>query len=243
MNESEINKLINSMTKKFKNGGFIDCLRNGGSVSKCKCGCDKIAKAGNGLSEIPNIFETNTPQGGKYRLSGYTLNPNTRTTKEEIFSPSGKLVSERVISRGDTLGTDNSSRFNVFMDRLKRDSIAKENPKLLNLLEGTEKFDNGGKTSPVGATNIRPRTDKRGTAYSLGNKQVLISDAVGPQPLPGSNYEIEGSSPEMETQRVPFYDKDGNVGYKVKVFNNSGDQFFPVAKYRSDYKPWHKLLG
>ena len=45
MNESEINKLINSMTKKFKNGGFIDCLRNGGSVEKCKCGCDKIAKA------------------------------------------------------------------------------------------------------------------------------------------------------------------------------------------------------
>ena len=153
MNESEINKLINSMTKKFKNGGFIDCLRNGGSVSKCKCGCDKIAKAGNGLSGIPNVFETNTPQGGKYRLSGYTLNPNTRTTKEEIFSPSGKLVSERVISRGDTLGTDNGSRFNVFMDRLKRDSIDKENPKLLNFLEGTEKFDNGGKTSPVGATN------------------------------------------------------------------------------------------
>ena len=45
MNESEINKLINSMTKKFQNGGFIDCLRNGGSVEKCKCGCDKIAKA------------------------------------------------------------------------------------------------------------------------------------------------------------------------------------------------------
>ena len=38
MNESEINKLINSMTKKFKNGGFIDCLRNGGSIHQCKCG-------------------------------------------------------------------------------------------------------------------------------------------------------------------------------------------------------------
>lgn len=30
---------------KFENGGFIDCLRDGGSVEKCKCGCDKIAKA------------------------------------------------------------------------------------------------------------------------------------------------------------------------------------------------------
>lgn len=48
MNESEINKLINSMTKKFENGGFIDCLRNGDSVEKCKCGCDKIAKAEGG---------------------------------------------------------------------------------------------------------------------------------------------------------------------------------------------------
>lgn len=38
MNESEINKLIKDMVKKFSNGGFIDCLRNGGTVSKCKCG-------------------------------------------------------------------------------------------------------------------------------------------------------------------------------------------------------------
>ena len=52
MNESEINKLINSMTKKFKNGGFIDCLRNGGSVEKCKCGCNKIAKAQGGIPEL-----------------------------------------------------------------------------------------------------------------------------------------------------------------------------------------------
>ena len=40
MNESEINKLINSMTKKFKNGGFVDCLRAGGKTyAECKkCG-------------------------------------------------------------------------------------------------------------------------------------------------------------------------------------------------------------
>lgn len=48
MNESEINKLINSMTKKFKNGGFIDCLRAGGTVSKCKCG-EKVAKGATGM--------------------------------------------------------------------------------------------------------------------------------------------------------------------------------------------------
>jgi hypothetical protein len=40
MNESEINKLINSMTKKFQNGGMIDCLRAGGKTyAECKkCG-------------------------------------------------------------------------------------------------------------------------------------------------------------------------------------------------------------
>lgn len=47
MNESEINKLINSMTKKFKNGGMIDCLRKGGSIKDCGCG-SKINKAADG---------------------------------------------------------------------------------------------------------------------------------------------------------------------------------------------------
>ena len=41
----------NSRNQKFENGGFIDCLRAGGTVSKCKCGCDKIAKAAKGTNE------------------------------------------------------------------------------------------------------------------------------------------------------------------------------------------------
>ena len=40
---------------KFKNGGFIDCLRGGGSVKKCKCGCDKIAKAQDGKKVLPQF--------------------------------------------------------------------------------------------------------------------------------------------------------------------------------------------
>ena len=48
MNESEINKLINSMTNKFKNGGFINCLRAGGTIPECKCG-KKIAKGATGM--------------------------------------------------------------------------------------------------------------------------------------------------------------------------------------------------
>lgn len=51
MNESEINKLIKDMAKKFKNGGFIDCLRGGGSVKDCGCG-SKIEKAGLGKGDL-----------------------------------------------------------------------------------------------------------------------------------------------------------------------------------------------
>lgn len=51
MNESEINKLINSMTNKFKNGGMIDCLRKGGKTySECKkCGGRMPLKAQDGI--------------------------------------------------------------------------------------------------------------------------------------------------------------------------------------------------
>lgn len=48
MNESEINKLINSMTKKFAKGGMIDCLRNGGKPKDCGCGA-KVRMGQDGL--------------------------------------------------------------------------------------------------------------------------------------------------------------------------------------------------
>ena len=64
MNESEINKLINSMTNKFKNGGFIDCLRNGGSVSKCKCGCNKIVKDQHPAETLGKKFAPEVKPGG-----------------------------------------------------------------------------------------------------------------------------------------------------------------------------------
>ena len=62
MNESEINKLINSMTKKFKNGGFIDCLRAGGKTyAECKkCGGKTPLKAQTGA-----IIEDEGPVAGR----------------------------------------------------------------------------------------------------------------------------------------------------------------------------------
>lgn len=49
MNEQEINKIVDKMTKKFKNGGFIDCLRNGGSVKDCGCGAKMVRKGAGGM--------------------------------------------------------------------------------------------------------------------------------------------------------------------------------------------------
>lgn len=60
MNESEINKLIEDMVKKFNNGGMIDCLRKGGSVKDCGCG-SKIEKAQDGKSELGKV------KGGNWR--------------------------------------------------------------------------------------------------------------------------------------------------------------------------------
>ena len=61
MNESEINKLINSMTKKFKNGGMIDCLRKGGKTyAECKrCGGRMPIKA-----QMGGIVEDEGPVAG-----------------------------------------------------------------------------------------------------------------------------------------------------------------------------------
>lgn len=45
MDESEIKNVINKMVKKHKNGGMIDCLRNGGSYGECKkCAQQKVVK-------------------------------------------------------------------------------------------------------------------------------------------------------------------------------------------------------
>lgn len=86
MNESEINKLINSMTKKFKNGGFIDCLRNGGSIKDCGCG-SKINKDQNGgIVKGGNWKDYHTvinAPGDTLRFKQYYSGPVTMQTHPE----------------------------------------------------------------------------------------------------------------------------------------------------------------
>ena len=91
MNESEINKLINSMTKKFKNGGMIDCLRKGGKTySECKkCGGNLVRKgaAGYGTDEV-------VPDLSRYKFYGrdwYTNNDGSGYSVETVATKRNDL--------------------------------------------------------------------------------------------------------------------------------------------------------
>lgn len=85
MNEQEINKIVDKMTKKFKNGGMIDCLRRGGSIKDCGCG-SKIKKSQRGGVTGGNWRDyhmiINAP-GDTLRFKQYYSGPTTMQTHPE----------------------------------------------------------------------------------------------------------------------------------------------------------------
>lgn len=86
MNESEINKLINSMTKKFKNGGMIDCLRKGGSIKDCGCGSKINKDQEGGIVKGGNWKDYHTiinAPGDTLRFKQYFSGPTTMQTHPE----------------------------------------------------------------------------------------------------------------------------------------------------------------
>ena len=115
MNESEINKLIEDMVKKFNNGGFIDCLRNGGTVSKCKCG-KKISpeKAFSGTKLFGTTLNSYTPEqiraikNGTYRHSYIDDQGNQHTVRpwSKVMQAPGNsfgLARQVITPQGKTL--------------------------------------------------------------------------------------------------------------------------------------------
>ena len=156
MNESEINKLINSMTNKFKNGGFIDCLRDGGSIEKCKCGCDKIAKARGGLKT--RVYQYTLPNKNEYTM----VEPGTsRTTTERMTVPSNGNVFTRTITpkpgsfQRDTLVTMNGEQIgnderrfkllNEYFDEAKTGAYEQKfDPSTVQHMKNVGMFDDGG---------------------------------------------------------------------------------------------------
>lgn len=86
MNESEINRLINSMTKKFKNGGMIDCLRKGGSIKDCGCGSKINKDQEGGIVKGGNWRDYHTiinAPGDTLRFKQYYSGPTTMQTHPE----------------------------------------------------------------------------------------------------------------------------------------------------------------
>lgn len=86
MNESEINKLINSMTNKFKNGGMIDCLRKGGSIKDCGCGSKINKDQEGGIVKGGNWKDYHTvinAPGDTLRFKQYFSGPTTMQTHPE----------------------------------------------------------------------------------------------------------------------------------------------------------------
>lgn len=85
MNESEINKVVDKMKQKFKNGGVIDCLRNGGSIKDCGCGGRVEKNQGGGVTggnwdDYHTII--NAP-GDTLRFKQYFSGPTTMQTHPE----------------------------------------------------------------------------------------------------------------------------------------------------------------
>jgi hypothetical protein len=130
-----------------KNGGFMNCLRNGGSISKCKCGCSKIEKAGSGNPELGK-YHLRLSNGNNYGLSGYGSNP--QRTVETLTTPEDVIT--RTIERGDTTVTRNGQpfvptmRFHQNFDEMKEKAIlAKDGQDYLDYRKRTGTFDEGGK--------------------------------------------------------------------------------------------------
>ena len=115
MNESEINKLIEDMVKKFNNGGFIDCLRNGGTIPACKCG-KKISpeKAFSGTKLFGTTLNSYTPEqiraikNGTYRHSYIDDQGNQHTVRpwSKVMQAPGNsfgLARQVITPQGKTL--------------------------------------------------------------------------------------------------------------------------------------------
>lgn len=117
MNESEINKLINSMTKKFKKGGLIDCLREGRKLSECK----KCAPAeAVSVFRIPSLKYEEVPQNIPIQMNGLQSDleigkVRTDNNGAAIFESNFRGVPNQIISAPTNLRIDES-----VLDRVNR---------------------------------------------------------------------------------------------------------------------------
>lgn len=71
----------------FKQGGLIDCLRAGGTISTCKCGGKAaIRKGAMGIDDLPNNYTTQDMEGSTRvtRKNQRNRNESVTTTEQRI---------------------------------------------------------------------------------------------------------------------------------------------------------------
>lgn len=93
MNETEINKLFNKMVNKFQKGGFINCLRAGGTVSTCKCG-KKISIGAEGMKADNSMTKRDAMKSRKQALAK-NRRPELQEVVSEVNIP-GLVPSEQI---------------------------------------------------------------------------------------------------------------------------------------------------
>ena len=242
MNESEINKLINSMTKKFQMGG---------RAFGPKIPYGNYMIIGTKTEVLPKKSEVTQSQID----SVYNAEQDAFRKRAEQLIPE---LEQRNATTKQRLG-NNQNWQTIKANSPVQMPVINSDPQYFNGPRNF-KFENGGfidclrnggsvEKCKCGCDKIAKaedgkkvrRTDMPGYAYTLSDgTDVLTQDAVGIQSLPGSNYSIAGSSPEYETQRTTLTDKSGKpIAYNYNVYLNDDDHFFPIRKYTTQ-RLWYR---
>lgn len=171
MDESEIKNVVGKMTKKFQKGGFIDCLREGGSVDKCKCG--KTIKAQDGtkglytgpvregeyrpkarISNVPEYWRDEEDAEFGIPMSGYTLPIKSKYSSVFKYDESEHAVATKpygLLGIEHVYGDDVDKLFNSLEQ--KRKNWESDPYRLQNMLnEWGKKFAFSPKKHQAGGT-------------------------------------------------------------------------------------------
>lgn len=176
MNESEINKLINSMTKKFKNGGMIDCLRKGGAYGECKtCAQQKVVKNQNPAGPMT----TQLPKYGKIVEQGwngprYTFLSNINGGDLSTITPDNIKTYDGMSYAVEEIANPWDMFTNQFNKNAGLPEVARmyRRPKFMTIVQQ----DDLGKTVPIeySMNLVNPSFDANKATKELAEKQAAI---------------------------------------------------------------------
>lgn len=179
MKESEIKNVVNKMTKKFKNGGLIDCLRGGGKYTECKACGGRVEKGQDGglvtdkhpyyrpnvLQSIFGAFSKN-PQYPRYDGNGtYSgqIRPNGVQELEvkgpygsymQYTHPNGKIIIEDTRNGGVRYDHPESTKDSRFRKTAPADLVEMFQNVGTRFETPVQKNNNGGSVNTKKITKI-----------------------------------------------------------------------------------------